>query len=147
MIDQNWYLDPSVQTSRVIILWFTAYTCKKMFEITCHKKWSIMLSINNLIVQGSLPVIRRWCVHKFWCTQSHKRLVTFSGTRCAPAAFPSVIVALVICFLKITLLHNCFPKHPAGTSVISSYISNFCSNFSMGVYENFFWYGKIYFEA
>ena len=32
--------------------------------------------------------------------------------------------------------------HPAGTSVISSYISNFCSNFSMGIYANFFYLGK-----
>ena len=30
------------------------------------------------------------------------------------------------------------PTHPAGTSVISSYNSNFFSNFSMCIYENFF---------
>ena len=36
--------------------------------------------------------------------------------------------------------------HPAGTSAISPYISNFCSDFGMGVYEKFF-KGKIYFEA
>ena len=35
----------------------------------------------------------------------------------------------------------------AGTSVISSYNSNFCSNFNMGIYEKKFLYEKIYFEA
>ena len=35
-----------------------------------------------------------------------------------------------------------FLEHPAGASVISSSIRNFCSNFNMGIYENFFYIGK-----
>ena len=37
-------------------------------------------------------------------------------------------------------------NHPAGTSLISSYMSNFCSNFSMGIYKNFFYMRKNIFK-
>ena len=48
------------------------------------------------------------------------------------------------CFLQKASKSKSIPTHPAGTSVISSKndkINNFCSHFSIGVYE------KIYFKS
>ena len=59
------------------------------------------------------------------------------------------LVVITENFFKIVhLIYNLLISylHHAGSSVISSYISSFCSKFSMAIYENFLC-RKIYFEA